>query len=75
VFVTHDIAEALTLADRVGMMSAGPHSVITTVINVDLPRPRNLTDPSVARIFNNIERLLAPDVVRSAERAEEAEIG
>ncbi|MBO0758455.1 MAG: ABC transporter ATP-binding protein, partial [Bradyrhizobiaceae bacterium] len=72
---THDIAEAVTLADRIGIMSAGPHSLITTLINVDLPRPRNLTDPSVAHIFNDIERLLTPDVMRSEERAEEAEIG
>jgi NitT/TauT family transport system ATP-binding protein len=75
VFVTHDIAEAVTLADRIGMMSAGPHSGITALINVDLPRPRNLTDPSVAHIFNDIERLLTADVMRSEERAQEAEIG
>jgi NitT/TauT family transport system ATP-binding protein len=75
VFVTHDIAEAITLADRIGVMSAGPHSVITTLIKIDLPRPRNLADPSVARIFNDIERLLTPDVSRFEERAEEAEIG
>jgi NitT/TauT family transport system ATP-binding protein len=75
VFVTHDIAEAVTLADRIGMMSVGPHSAITTLISVDLPRPRDLADPSVARIFNDIERLLAPDVMRSEERAERAEIG
>jgi NitT/TauT family transport system ATP-binding protein len=75
VFVTHDIAEAVTLADRIGIMSAGPHSVITTLIDVDLPRPRNLTDPSVARIFSDIEQLLTPDVKRSEERAEEAEFG
>jgi NitT/TauT family transport system ATP-binding protein len=76
VFVTHDIAEAVTLADRIGVMSAGPHSVITALIKIDLLRPRNLTDPTVAHIFNDIERLLlAPDVTRSEERAEEAEIG
>jgi NitT/TauT family transport system ATP-binding protein len=75
VFVTHDIAEAVTLADRIGVMSAGPHSVITTLINIDLPRPRNLTDAAVAHIFNDIERQLTPNVMRSEGRAEEAEIG
>jgi NitT/TauT family transport system ATP-binding protein len=69
VFVTHDIAEAITLGDRIGMMSVGPRSVISKVIDLDLPRPRDLTDPAVARIFNEIERLLAPDLARSEERA------
>jgi NitT/TauT family transport system ATP-binding protein len=69
VFVTHDIAEAIALADRIGMMSVGPHSDITKLIDVDLPRPRDLTDPAVAHIFNDIEHLLAPDVMRSEERA------
>jgi NitT/TauT family transport system ATP-binding protein len=75
VFVTHDIAEAVTLADRIGVMSAGPHSVITNLIKTDLSRPRNLTDPSVAHIFDDIERILTADVTRSENRVEDAEIG
>jgi len=69
VFVTHDIAEAVTLADRIAMMSVGPRSVITKIIAPQLPRPRDLANPAVARIFNEIETLLAPDVARSEERA------
>jgi len=68
VFVTHDIAEAITLADRIGIMSVGPRSRISKVIDLNLPRPRDLTNPSVARIFMEIEALLAPDVARSEER-------
>ena len=70
VFVTHDIAEAISLADRIGMMSVGPRSVITKLIDVDLPRPRDLTNPRVAHLFNEIEALLAPDLVSSDERLE-----
>ena len=70
VFVTHDIAEAITLGDRIGMMSVGPCSVISKLIDLDLPRPRDLSDPAVARIFNDIEGLLAPDVARSEDRAQ-----
>jgi NitT/TauT family transport system ATP-binding protein len=69
VFVTHDIAEAILLADRIGIMSVGPHSRITRIIDVDLPRPRSLTNPSLAQIYGAIEELLAPDLVRSEERA------
>jgi NitT/TauT family transport system ATP-binding protein len=68
VFVTHDIAEALLLADRIGMMSVGPRSRITRLFELDFPRPRDLTDPRVARLFHEIEALLAPDVARSEER-------
>jgi NitT/TauT family transport system ATP-binding protein len=58
VFVTHDIAEALTLADRICVMSLGPGARITEVIGVDLPRPRDLTDPEAARLFKRVEALL-----------------
>jgi NitT/TauT family transport system ATP-binding protein len=69
VFVTHDIAEALSLADRIGMMSVGPRSVITKTIEIGLPRPRDLTNPTVAKIFNDIEAMLAPDIARAELRA------
>ena len=65
VFVTHDISEAISLGDRVGVMSFGPRSVITKLIDVDLPRPRDLANPKVAQMFNEIEALLAPDLARA----------
>jgi NitT/TauT family transport system ATP-binding protein len=58
VFVTHDIAEAVTLADRICVMSLGPGSRITEVIPVSLPRPRDVADPRAATIFKKIEELL-----------------
>ncbi|MBF0128038.1 MAG: ATP-binding cassette domain-containing protein, partial [Magnetococcales bacterium] len=39
--VTHDVDEAILLADRVVMMSNGPRARVGRVMTVDLPRPRS----------------------------------
>ncbi len=39
--VTHDVDEAILLADKVVMMTNGPHATIGKVLEVDLPRPRD----------------------------------
>ena len=41
VCVTHDVDEAILLADRVVMMSNGPNARIGNIMTVDLPRPRS----------------------------------
>ncbi|WP_100809645.1 ABC transporter ATP-binding protein [Microbacterium sp. BR1] len=38
--ITHDIDEAIALADRIAVMSAGPNAHIAKTFDVDLPRPR-----------------------------------
>lgn len=40
VCVTHDVDEAILLADRVVMMTNGPNARIGKVMEIDLPRPR-----------------------------------
>ena len=41
VMVTHDVDEAVLLADRIVMMTNGPAATIGEILEVDLPRPRN----------------------------------
>lgn len=40
IMVTHDVDEAILLADRVVMMTNGPHAKIGKIEKIDLPRPR-----------------------------------
>ncbi len=38
--ITHDVDEAILLADRVVMMTNGPNAKVGKILEVDLPRPR-----------------------------------
>ncbi len=40
IVVTHDVDEAILLADRVVMMTNGPHAKVGKIEEIDLPRPR-----------------------------------
>jgi ABC-type nitrate/sulfonate/bicarbonate transport system ATPase subunit len=47
--VTHDVEEAAFLADRIVVLSPRPGRPVAE-FEVDLPRPRSLTDPTLARL-------------------------
>ncbi len=51
VLVTHDVTEAVTLADRMLVLEDGR---ITADLAVDLPRPRRKGDPDLARIEGRV---------------------
>jgi NitT/TauT family transport system ATP-binding protein len=58
-FVTHDVVEAVQLSDRIIVLAPG--GTLYDDITVDLPRPRKLSDPTVAtmqaEILARLERM------------------
>ena len=56
--VTHDLEEALLLADRLVLLSANPGR-IAEVIDIDIARPRHRDDPTIRKLGQRLENHLA----------------
>jgi NitT/TauT family transport system ATP-binding protein len=54
VFITHDLEEAISLSDRVVVLSAGPASHPIGDYAIDLPRPRDVAEIRLAPRFIEI---------------------
>lgn len=57
-FVTHDLEEAIALADRVVIMSAGPAARIIGDWTVDLPRPRDAAEVRLLPRFHELHKAI-----------------
>src|SRR4051794_22568916 len=68
-FVTHDLDEAISLADRVVVMSAGPAARIIAAHRIDLPRPRVSADIRLEPRFHALQRAIWADLRDEVLRA------
>ncbi len=55
--ITHDVEEALLLADKIYVLTARP-ATLKAEVPVPLPRPRNITDPALIRLKSELLALL-----------------
>jgi NitT/TauT family transport system ATP-binding protein len=69
VFVTHDLEEAIALADEVVILSAGPAARVVARHPVALERPRDLmelrTTPAFVDLYRAIWAVLREEVIKS----------
>jgi NitT/TauT family transport system ATP-binding protein len=68
-FVTHDLEEAIALADRVVVMSAGPSARIIGDIPIPLERPRDIAEirlePRFQQLHRDIWHMLKTEVLKA----------
>ncbi|HEX9116151.1 MAG TPA: ABC transporter ATP-binding protein, partial [Anaerolineae bacterium] len=74
IFVTHDLEEAIALADRVCVLTASP-ATVKGIYEIGLPRPRHIAevrfDPRFGELYREIWQDLRSEVMISYERAKQ----
>jgi NitT/TauT family transport system ATP-binding protein len=68
-FITHDIDEAVTLGQRIGVMRAGPRSQVKGVVQVALNGARSRTDDVFLRYYKQVHEMIRDEVAASMARA------
>ena len=69
VFITHDIDEAIVLATRVGVMTAGPGGTLKTNLPVDMAGERVRSDPRYTALYDQIHGMVRDEVDRARRQA------
>lgn len=69
VFITHDLVEAISLADRVVVMSARPGK-IKSITEIDIPRPRDVFHIHRSQQFRDIYDLLWEQLREEVDKVE-----
>ena len=71
-FITHDIDEAVTLGQRIGVMRAGPGSQVKGVIDVALNGARSRTDDVFLKYYRQVHDMIRDEVAAAVGRARRA---
>jgi NitT/TauT family transport system ATP-binding protein len=71
-FITHDLEEAISLSDRVIILSAGPGTHPIAEFVIDLPRPRDVSEvrmtPRFVELHHHIWDAMREEVLKAYER-------
>ena len=71
-FITHDLEEAISLSDRVVILSAGPSTRPIAEFAIDLPRPRDVSEirhtPRFAELHQRIWAAMRDEVLKAYAR-------
>lgn len=72
VFITHDLEEAISMSDRVVVLSAGPASRPIGEFEIDLPRPRDVSEirltPRFIDLHTRIWHAMKAEVLKGYEQ-------
>ena len=69
-FITHDIDEAVTLGRRIGVLRAGPRSLVKGVVEVALDGARSRTDDTFLRYYKQVYEMIREEVAKSLSRTD-----
>ena len=69
VFVTHDLEEAIALADKVYVLTNGP-ATVKSVYEIDLPRPRVVSEIRYETKFIEIAKRIWEDLREEVQRSD-----
>jgi NitT/TauT family transport system ATP-binding protein len=67
VFVTHDLEEAIALADKVYVLTSGP-ATVKSVYPIDIPRPRIVSEIRYEKHFIDLSRTIWDDLRDEVQR-------
>ena len=71
-FITHDLEEAISLSDRVVILSAGPATRPIAEFTIDLPRPRDVAEirmtPHFLQLQERIWAVMREEVLKAYKR-------